>query len=116
MPIYKCRIDSIESLRLPDVYRAKLSCDNVSMEVELHEKIAKLKQGTDVEVYIDKSKDKCLQHDFCGQAHVVSINKFEDYYRIVLSIAGLLAVIKLREQPRAPFKVMTKVYVGIRCI
>ena len=115
MPVYKCSVKGIEPLRLPDLYRVKLSCDNdVSIEVELHEKIMKIRESEEIEVYIDKNKDKCLQYDFCGRAHVVSITKFEEYYRVILSIAGPLVVIKLKEQPRSPFKVMNELYVGIK--
>ena len=63
-----------------------------------------------IEIGIDKNK--CLEHEFCGRAHVVSIVKLDKKYRVVLSIGGLLVIVKnLSRKPR--LEPVQELYVGI---
>ena len=113
MPKYECRVNDIEQLRLPQLYRVKTSCGDVEIVFEMHEKIMMINKGEELSIVITSSKEECMKNDFCGKGHVVSITKLEDVYRVVISIAGILVVLFFKQKPKQPYSVMNEVYVGI---
>ncbi len=110
---YECIVKDIEYLRLPNLYRAKMDCGDTEIIVEMHDEIMTLSKKDKIGVEFTESRDKCLEHEFCGNSYVVKIMKIEDKYKIILSMHGPLAIIYMGEKPRKPFKIMNKVYIGI---
>lgn len=113
MVSYECKVRSIEPLRYIGMYRAISDCDSVEITLEMNEKLMKISEGDDLVISISTSKKECLQHHFCGKGHVVSVTKLDNTYRVVVSIAGILVVLKMKEQPKSPFKVMNELYIGV---
>lgn len=110
---YECIVKDIEDLRLPNLYRAKTSCGDADIIVEMHNEIMSLNRDDRIEIEFTTERDECLKHEFCGNSYVVTITKLEDKYRTILSIHGPLVIIYTREKPRKPFNIMNKVYIGI---
>lgn len=110
---HECEVLEVEHLKMPKVYRLKCSCsDEVEIVFEMHEELMKVGEGARVIVDIDASREECLERDFCGRAHVVSISELDDKYRVVLSIGGLLVIVKnLVERPS--MEPVQEVYVGL---
>ncbi len=115
----ECSIEECEPLRMPGVYRVHTICKDLSIAIELVEDVYKLPSSGKTLVYIGKDKDKCMEKEFCGQAHVVSITSLsEDTKRAVLSIGGLLVVIKGPKEHEVfnKLEVVEKYYIGIKRI
>lgn len=110
---YECRVKSIEPLRYKEMYRAISDCGGSEIVLEMHEKLMRINEGDNLAVNISTSKEKCLQHDFCGKGHVVSITKLDDVYRVIISISGILVILKQKTQPKSPFKVLNELYIGV---
>ncbi|WP_245521851.1 DNA-directed RNA polymerase subunit G [Staphylothermus hellenicus] len=113
MVSYECKVKSIEPLRYIGMYRAISDCDGVEITLEMNEKLMKISEGDNLVINISTNKEECLQHYFCGKGHVVSITKLDNIYRVVVSVAGILAVLKMKQRPRSPFKVMNELYIGV---
>jgi len=108
---YDCQVSEVERLRYPGVYRVRLQCGDVSIDIELHEKtMPDLRKGSNVVIAITESKEECLQHYFCGKGSVVSNRSIGETYRTVISIGGFLLVLKTKQQ--LGFKPLDEVYVG----
>lgn len=108
----ECIINEIQGLRMPRVYRAKLSCGDSALELEYHEDVVKgLKEGSRASFVFTSDREKCISHYFCAQGHVVSNTKIGDQYRLVLSLHGFLIVLRTPE-PLA-INPMEKLYVGM---
>lgn len=108
---YKCKVVNIETLRLPHVYRINSVCDEIELVIEMHDEIIEVRKDEEIYVEIGIEKEKCLEHEFCGKAHVVSISKFDKKYRAILSIGGLLVILKsLSKKPR--LKPVQELYIG----
>jgi len=109
----ECMVEDVEALRVPRVYRVKASCRNgLSMEIELHEDIiAQPSKGRSIVVEVTEDKGKCLEHYFCAHGYVVSNTQIGDVNRVVISLNGLLTILKTREA--LGFKPMDKIYLGI---
>jgi len=111
--MFECEVAGVEKLRLPGMYRYKLSCGELRIEAELNEKIAVFNNGDKIVVEITESKEQCLQHEICGHGYVVSVNKMENAYRAVISLHGPLIVLFQKNKPKFPIKTMNRVYVGM---
>uniref|UniRef100_A0A7C4NLC6 Uncharacterized protein n=1 Tax=Staphylothermus marinus TaxID=2280 RepID=A0A7C4NLC6_STAMA len=111
--ITECIVNRIEKLLVPQVYRVHASCrEGFDTTIEVHEKLMNIREDDKIKLEITESKESCLQHYFCGKAYVVSTTMIENRYRVVLSIGGLLVVLKnLHEPPQ--FNVLSELYVGI---
>jgi len=109
----ECMVEDVEALRVPRVYRVKASCKNgSSMEIELHEDIiTQPSKGRSIVVEVTEDRGKCLEHYFCAHGYVVSNTQIGDVNRVVISLNGLLAILKTQEA--LGFKPMDKVYLGI---
>jgi DNA-directed RNA polymerase subunit G len=112
--IYECSVKGIEPLRYSGMYRVNCSDSEYEVVLEMHEKLMRINEGDRLVVSITTNEEECLENDFCGRGYVVSIRKLDDRYRVVISISGILVVIKQKQQPRSPFKVMNELYVGVR--
>ncbi|MEM0380755.1 MAG: DNA-directed RNA polymerase subunit G [Desulfurococcaceae archaeon] len=110
---YECSVYNIEYLKLPKVYRLKCNCsDGVEIVFEMHEELLKIRENTEISIDIGIDKKECLERDFCGKAHVVSVTELEGRFRTVLSIGGLLVVVKnLVEKPS--LEPVQELYVGL---
>ena len=110
---FDCRVSETEPLRLPKVYRIHSSCnDGVKIVVEMHEELLKIDKDTDIAIEINIERERCLEHEFCGKGHVVSITKFDKKYRLIISIGGLLVVVnELDKKPG--LEPVQEVYVGL---
>lgn len=107
-----CQVADIMPLRIPKVYRVKGSCSNIDIEMEFHEEIVEApKKDTILTVLVTSSREECLNHYFCAQGYVVSNTQLGDVYRVVISLHGLLVV--LRSSEMIGLNVMDKVYVGV---
>ncbi|MEZ0394372.1 MAG: DNA-directed RNA polymerase subunit G [Desulfurococcaceae archaeon] len=107
-----CNVDGLEMLKYPRVYRATMTCEGLRVDFEGHEDVLRLRGGEKVVLSINKGKEECLAHEFCGRARVVSIRRMDDgSYRAVLSIGGLLVVLRSTDRPE--FDVMDEVFVGL---
>lgn len=108
----ECVVNEIQGLRMPRVYRAKLSCGDKSLEFEYHEEIiGGLREGSRASFVLTSDKEKCLSHYFCAQGYVVSNTKIGEQHRLVISLHGFLVVLRTAE-PLA-LNPMDKVYVGM---
>ena len=112
----ECKVDNLEALRVPGINRYYLVCNDSEIIAELPEQIYRLNIGETITLSILKDKEKCLNNDFCGQGHVVTSTKIDDLHRIILSIGGLLFVIKVRPDSDIvdKLKVVEKYYIGIK--
>ncbi|MCY0867966.1 MAG: DNA-directed RNA polymerase subunit G [Desulfurococcus sp.] len=111
---YECSISEIQQLRAPKVYRLKASCGSgLLIEVELHEEVVEQPRVDDtvVEVYVGGDREACLEKYFCAQGYIVSNTMLGGTYRTVISLHGLLVVI--RSPGELGLKPMDKVYVGL---
>ncbi len=109
---YECIVTDIETLRLPHVYRIHSLCEEVEIIVEMHDELMEVNRNDKITIEIGIDKEKCLEHEFCGRAHVVSVTKLDKKYRVVLSIGGLLVVLKnLSRKPR--LEPVQELYIGI---
>lgn len=111
---YECEASSIEHMRLPGMYRVYTKCSNdIECVLEMHEKLMNITEKDSLAVVLTTKKEECLENDFCGRGHVVSVRKIGDVHRVIVSIAGILVVLNLKETPKSPLKVMNEIYVGI---
>lgn len=111
---YDCKVSLIEHMRLPGMYRVHTKCgDNVECVLEMHEKLMNIAEKDSLAIILTTKKKECLENDFCGRGHVVSVKKINEMYRVIVSIAGILVVLNLKETPRSPLKVMNEVYIGV---
>lgn len=109
---YECTVVNVEPLRIPRVYRLNTKCSEaVEITLEMHEDVLKIKEGEKLVIEVINNKESCLQHEFCGKAYVVSVSQIENRYRTILSIGGLLVVVKNSATP-LELDVMSEVYVG----
>ncbi|MEL9909011.1 MAG: DNA-directed RNA polymerase subunit G [Desulfurococcus sp.] len=107
-----CTVNEIQQLRVPSTYRLKLSCNTVSMEVELHgDVVPQPRISASIDVEITRDKEKCLEKYFCANGYVVSTSRIGDTYRTVISLHGLLVVIKSPSQ--LDLRPMDKIYFGL---
>ncbi|ADV65542.1 DNA-directed RNA polymerase subunit G [Desulfurococcus mucosus] len=109
----ECVVSEVQQLRTPKVYRLKTTCsDGLAIEVELHEDvIAQPRISSKVRINVSGSKEECLGNDFCAHGYVVSGTEIGGLHRVVISLGGLLVILK---SPRPlEFKPMDKVYVGL---
>ncbi len=107
----KCTVNDIVLLRVPSVFRIIGSCGDYNIEMEMHEELVKPpKKGSLMEISISTSREKCLEYYFCGHGYVISNTKLNDVYRVVISLHGLLVVVK-SSNPLA-YNVMDRLYVG----
>ncbi|OYT40710.1 MAG: hypothetical protein B6U89_01345 [Desulfurococcales archaeon ex4484_58] len=109
---YKCVVENIEELRLPGVYRVHSKCGEYTIVIEMHEDVMKIVNGEEMKVVLTNDKSECMENEFCGKGHVVSITKFDKKYRVIISIGGFLFVLKGLEKP-IKFNVMDELYIGI---
>lgn len=109
---YVCRVEGIEPLRLPRVYRAHMMCNSLNAVIEMHEDIMEIEKGKEALVEVTNSKEKCLEHGFCGKGYVVSVTKLNGEHRVIISIGGLLAIFKSPEK-QLELNVMDECYIGI---
>ncbi len=112
----ECTVDKREALRMPGVYRLYALCEDISLGMELLEEVYNIPSGSRIVVYIGKEKDKCLEMDFCGHGYIVSSTKMDDHYRTIISIGGLLLILKhpVKHEIKDLFKLIEKYYVGIK--
>jgi len=109
---FECIVSRIEKLRIPNVYRVHSVCGDVELTIEMHKELMRINENDKLKVDIVLDKEKCLQHEFCGRGHVVSTSLIEDKYRVVISIGGLLVVLKkLSEEPR--LEPVQELFVGL---
>ncbi len=113
---FECKVEKDEALRVPGINRYYMVCGDVEIVVELPKHIYRLNVGDIVSLNILEDRDECLKNDFCGQGHVVTSSRIDDIHRIILSIGGLLVIIKAK--PGMEFidklRVVEKYYVGIK--
>ena len=108
-----CRVEDVIPLRVPRVYRVKGICegDVQEVEIELHEDITR-KPGKNAELVLSITSDKetCLKYFFCAHGYVVSNTLIGEIYRVIISLYGLLVVLKSKMP--IDLKSMDHVYVG----
>lgn len=108
----ECTISEVAPLRVPKVFRVKGSCGEIDIEVELHEEVVEIPQkGSKMLVDITTSKEVCLEHYFCAHGYVVSNVKLDDIHRVVISLHGLLVVLK--SKTALEYNAMDHLYLGI---
>lgn len=112
-------VESVEPLRIPSVDRVHCRCgETVLLDIELHERAYYLREGEKAIIKITKSKEECLEYEFCGMGYVVSKKKIGgegEYHRVVISIGGLLLVIKSSDKSLIePLELVGKYYIGIK--
>ncbi len=116
MPRYTCEVKDITPLRMPGINR--INCtenEKLSIDIELPEQVYSLSKGDNVEINVVEDKKECLEYEFCGVGHVVSITKLDNQYRAIISIGGLLLVIKTPDDSLIKdLKVVEKYYIGIK--
>jgi len=109
---YTCSVKDLELLRMPHVYRVHSVCGDAEIVVEMHDDLMFITKSDKLNIEIGISKEKCLQHEFCGKGHVVSVAKLGDKYRVVISIGGFLVVVKnLTEKPE--LEPVQELYIGL---
>jgi len=97
---------------MPHVYRVHSICGDIEIIIEMHDDLLIISRGEKLSVEMGLDKEKCLQHEFCGKGHVVSVTKLGDKYRVIISIGGLLVVVKnLKEKP--PLSPVQELYVAL---
>ncbi|MEM2024688.1 MAG: DNA-directed RNA polymerase subunit G [Desulfurococcaceae archaeon] len=108
---FKCVITEVTPLRLPKVYRVKGLCGDVEVEIEFHEDMLKKPSvNSTLNLDISGSREICQPHYFCAHGHVISNAQLGDLYRVVVSLHGLLLV--LRSKERFNLNAMDHVYLG----
>lgn len=108
---YECLVSDITPLRIPRVYRVSASCNELNIELEIHENIVEApSKGSKVTIEITTEKEKCLDYYFCGHGYVVSNTKIGDINRVVISLHGFLVVLKSKE--KIELGEMEHVYIG----
>lgn len=108
----ECTINEVAPLRVPKVFRVKGNCGEIDVEAELHEEVVEIPQkGSKMLIEITTSKEKCLEHYFCAHGYVVSNVKLDDAYRVVISLHGLLVVLKSKTQ--LEYATMDHLYLGV---
>ena len=113
---FECKVGNLEALRVPGINRYHLFCNESEIVAELPEQVYRLNIGDMIILSILTDKEKCLENDFCGQGHVVTSTKINDIHRIILSMGGLLIVIKVKPGSDVidKLKVVEKYYIGIK--
>lgn len=109
---YECSVMDVEKLKLPKVYRAHAKCGDMDMDIEMHEDLMVLNKDDEITVSVTGDKEYCLEGEFCGKGYVVSTTQLDDTYRVVISIGGLLLVLKNLSKP-PELGVMEEIYVRI---
>lgn len=116
----KCTVSELNPLRIPSTYRAKLLCEKLSIEIELHSEILEMTPGDKylIEFIEPENKNYCLEkYDVCGNSYVVSFTKIENKYRLILSIGGLLLkIVGAKEHIPLRTEPNTRYIVGIKRI
>lgn len=108
-----CRVEDITPLRVPRVYRVRGICegDVHEVEVEFHEDVVSIpNKGDRVVINITSSKETCLNYYFCAHGYVVSNTTIEEIHRVIISLHGLLVVLKSKKP--VDLRSMEHVYVG----
>jgi DNA-directed RNA polymerase subunit G len=109
----KCRVKEVTSLRVPRIYRVKGVCEGgiEEVEVEFHEDVLERpRQGAELILSITSDKETCLNHYFCAHGYVVSNTLIGEIYRVIISLYGLLVVLKSKKP--LDYNSMDHVYVG----
>jgi len=112
----ECIVNSIEPLRLPGVNRIQANCKKAEIILEIHEEVYNLNSNDHIIIDLTKNKDECIKnYDLCCTGNVVSVNPINDISRVVLSIGGLLLIIKTKDKKIIKnIKIMDKYYIGIK--
>ena len=111
----ECTVSEVTPLRVPKVFRVKNACGNLSVEIELHEEVVTIpRKGDKLVVAVLQSKEECLNYYYCAHGYVVSNTKIDSTHRVVISLHGLLVILKSEEQ--LPYKTMDHVYVGLNFV
>jgi DNA-directed RNA polymerase subunit G len=108
----ECRVEDITPLRIPRVYRVKGICEEMRLEIELHEDVIK-KPSKNVKMIINitNSREICLNYYFCAHGYVLSNTTIGETHRAIISLHGLLVVLKSTKP--IDLKSMEHVYIGI---
>ncbi len=109
---FECKVEEIEKLRIPYVYRVHSRCKDIVIVIEMHENITSIEKGEKIIIELTKDKNKCMENYFCGKGYVVSVTEIENKYRIIISIGGFLVVLKELEKP-LEISVLDELYIGI---
>lgn len=114
-----CVLTGKEPLRMPGITRNYCKDEEFDVVIELPENIFSLEEKSKVNITVGVEKDKCIKdYDFCGVGYVVSITKLDDeekpLMRAIISIGGLLLIIKTRNKRLLDLKVIEKYYIGIK--
>lgn len=113
---FECKVSNLEPLRVPGIIRYYLLCNESEIAIELPEQVYKLNIDDTIVLNILASKEKCMENDYCGQSYVVTSTRINDEHRIVLSMGGLLIIVKLKPGSDIinKLKVVEKYYIGIK--
>ncbi len=113
---FECKVSNVEELRVPGINRYHLLCNESEIVAELPEQVYRLNVDDTIVLSILTDKGECMENDFCGKGYVVSSTKINDVHRIILSMGGLLIVIKVKlgSDVIDELKVVEKYYIGIK--
>ncbi|MCC6040640.1 MAG: DNA-directed RNA polymerase subunit G [Desulfurococcaceae archaeon] len=109
----ECSIKEITPLRVPRIYRVRGVCrEGVDeVEVEFHEDVVKRPSpGAELVLSITSDKETCLNYYFCAHGYVLSNTPIGEINRVIVSLHGLLVVLKSKKP--LDYKSMDHVYVG----
>lgn len=109
-----CRVEEITPLRVPRVYRVRGVCEGEvgEVEIELHEDVVSTpSKGDLMTVSITNSKETCLSHYFCAHGYVVSNTPIGEINRVIISLYGLLVILKSKKP--LELKPPEHLYVGV---
>jgi len=108
-----CRVEDITPLRVPRVYRVRGVCegDIHEIEAEFHEDVVSTpNKGDRIVISVTTDKETCLNYYFCAHGYVVSNTTIGEIHRVIISLHGLLVVLKSKKS--IDLKSMEHVYVG----
>ena len=113
---FECRVNNVEALRVPGINRYYLFCNESEIVAELPEQVYRLNIDDMIVLSVLMDKEKCIENDFCGQGYVVTSTKINNVHRIILSMGGLLIVMKVKPGSDVidKLKVVEKYYIGIK--
>ncbi len=111
----RCNVIKVSESKIPNVYLISMSCDETSIQMDIHRSVNIVREGDLAEVVIDKEVPTYIEgRDFVAHGYVISKKKVDASVRIYVSIWGYLIVIDTSNKEVADFfNYMDKVYIKI---
>ncbi len=112
---FEGRVESLEQERIPEIMLATITPllgEGCEVQMDQHKELFITPEGSRVLFQVTRSVPEYRDGvDFVGRATVVTVRQREDFWEHILSIGGLLVVIRCRE--RLPLQPTEKVYIRV---